>query len=42
MAFGALLAFIFALGLSGRKATRGTFVAIGVAAVVASVWVYLS
>lgn len=42
MAFAALLIFIFALGLSGRQATKGTFLAIGLAAVVASVWMYLS
>lgn len=42
MAFAALLAFIFALGLSGRKATKRTYVAIGLAAVAASAWEYVS
>jgi hypothetical protein len=42
MAFAALLAFIFALGLSGRKATRGTYVLVALAAVAASAWEYLA
>lgn len=42
MAFAALLVFIFALGLSGRKATRGTYIAIGLAAVAASASEYLA
>jgi hypothetical protein len=42
MAFAALLAFIFVLGLSGRKVTNGTYLLIGLAAVVASVYEYLA
>jgi hypothetical protein len=42
MAFGALLAFIFVLGLTGRKASKGTYLAIGAAALIASMWEYLS
>jgi hypothetical protein len=42
MAFAALLAFIFALGLSGQKATRGTYVLVALAAVAASAWEYLA
>ena len=42
MAFAALLAFIFALGLSGHRATRGTYIAIGLAAMAASAWEYLA
>lgn len=41
MPFAALLAFIFVLGLTGRRPTRGSYVAVAVAAVVASVWEYL-
>ena len=41
MAFAALIAFIFVLGLSGRRASKGTYVAIGVAALVASAWEFL-
>jgi hypothetical protein len=42
MAFAALLAFILLLGLTGRKATRGTYLAVAVAAIVASIWEYLA
>jgi uncharacterized membrane protein YuzA (DUF378 family) len=42
MAFAAILAFIFVLGLSGRKVNRGTYFLIGLAAVVASVYEYLA
>jgi hypothetical protein len=42
MVFAAVLAFIFALGLSGRRATRGTYIAIGFAAVAASAWEYMA
>jgi hypothetical protein len=42
MAFAALFAFIFLLGLTGRKATRGTYLAIAAAAIVASAWEYLA
>jgi uncharacterized membrane protein YuzA (DUF378 family) len=42
MIFAVLLGFIFVLGLSGRKATRGIYIAIGLAAVVASAWEYLA
>jgi uncharacterized membrane protein YuzA (DUF378 family) len=42
MAFAALLAFIFVLGLSGRKATKVTYFLIGIAALIASVYEYLS
>jgi hypothetical protein len=42
MAFAALLAFIFVLGLSGHKATRGTYIVIALAAMAASVWEYLA
>ena len=42
MAFAALLGFIFVLGLRGKKPTRGTYVAIGLAALAASIWEYLS
>jgi hypothetical protein len=41
MAFAALVAFIFILGLSGRKATRGAYLTIAAAAIVASIWEYL-
>ncbi len=42
MAFAALIAFIFVLGLTGRKATRGTYIVIALAAVAASAWEYLA
>ena len=42
MAFAALLGFIFLLGLTGRKATRGTYLVIAAAAIGASVWEYLA
>ena len=42
MAFAALVVFILALGLTGHKPTKGTYLAVGVAAVAASVWEYLS
>lgn len=42
MAFAGLLAFIFVLGLSGRKPTRGTYIVIALAAVAASAWEYLA
>jgi hypothetical protein len=41
MAFAALLAFIFVLGLRGGQPTRRTYIAIAVAAVAFSVWEYL-
>jgi hypothetical protein len=41
MAFAALVAFIFLLGLTGRKPTRGTYLAVAAAAVAASIWEYL-
>jgi len=41
MAFAALLAFIFLLGLAGRTPNRGTYLAIAVAALIAAVWEYL-
>lgn len=40
MPFVALVAFIFLLGVTGRKPTRGTYLVIAVAAVVASAWDY--
>jgi hypothetical protein len=42
MAFALVVAFIFVLGLCGRKATRGMYVLIGLAAASASAWEYLS
>lgn len=42
MAFAALLAFIFVLGLRGREPTKGTYVVIGLAALAASAWEYLA
>lgn len=42
MAFAAVLTFIFVLGLSGRRPTRGTYIAIGLAAAAASAWEYLA
>lgn len=42
MAFVLLIAFIFVLGLSGRKATRDTYILIALAAVVASAWEYFA
>jgi hypothetical protein len=42
MAFAALLAFIFTLGLTGRRATKGTYILIAIAAVAASAWEYLA
>jgi hypothetical protein len=42
MAFAAILAFIFLLGLSGRKVTKATYLLIGLAAVVASIYEYLA
>ncbi|HEY8814683.1 MAG TPA: hypothetical protein VIP57_06215 [Candidatus Dormibacteraeota bacterium] len=42
MAFVALLGFIFALGLAGRRANRRTYIAIGLAAAAASAWEYLA
>jgi hypothetical protein len=41
MAFIGLVAFIFVLGLSGRKPTKGTYILIAFAAVAASAWEYL-
>jgi hypothetical protein len=42
MAFAALLAFILLLGLTSRRATRGTYLVIAAAAIVASAWEYLA
>ena len=42
MAFAAVVAFIFVLGLRGRRPTRGTYIAIGLAAVAVSAWEYMS
>jgi hypothetical protein len=42
MAFAAVLALIFVLGLSGRRPTRGTYLVIGLAAAAASAWDYLA
>jgi hypothetical protein len=42
MAFAGVLAFIFLLGLSGRKPTKGNYFAVVFAALVASVWEYLA
>ena len=42
MAFAGVLAFIFLLGLSGRRPSKGTYVAIGLAALAASAWEYLA
>ena len=42
MAFAALIALIFVLGLSGRKPTRGMYVFIALAAVATSAWEYLA
>jgi hypothetical protein len=42
MAFAAVLAFIIVLGLSGHRATRGTYIAIALAAVAASAYEYLA
>ena len=42
MAFAALLGFIFLLGLSGRRAGKGSYLAIAAAALVASIWEYLA
>ena len=41
MAFAVLFGFIFFLGLTGRKATRESYLVIAAAAIVASVWEYL-
>jgi hypothetical protein len=40
MAFAALLAFIFILGLTGKRPSRATYLAIAVAALAAAVWEY--
>lgn len=42
MNFAVLLALIFFLGLVGRRATRGTYVIIGLAAIAISIYEYLS
>jgi len=42
MVFAALVAFIFLLGLIGRFPDRRTYLAIAVAALVASLWEYLA
>jgi hypothetical protein len=42
MAFAALFAFIFLLGLTGRKATRGTYLVMAAAAILVSAWEYLA
>lgn len=42
MAFAALFAFVLLLGLTGRKPTRGSYVAIGLAAVAVSIWEFVS
>ncbi len=41
MAFAVLFAFIIVLGLTGRRATRATYLVIAAAAIAASVWEYL-
>ena len=41
MGFIVLVAFIFCLALIGRRPTKGTYVAIAIAAVAASVWEYV-
>lgn len=41
MPFAALIAFIFFLGLIGKRPSRGTYVLIAFAAVAASIWEYL-
>ena len=40
MVFAGVLALIVVLGLSGRRPTKGMYVAIGLAAAAASVWEY--
>jgi len=42
MAFALLLAFIFLLGFKGQRATKRTYLLIGVAALVVSIWEYLA
>jgi hypothetical protein len=42
MVFAGLIAFIFLLALSGKKPTRGAYIAIAVAAFVVSIWEYVS
>ena len=42
MAFAALLGFIFLLGLSGRRASKGSYLAIAGAALVAALWEYFA
>jgi hypothetical protein len=41
MPFAATLAAIFLIGLSGRRASRGTYVAVAFVAGLASLWQYL-
>ena len=42
MAFAALLAFIFVLGLRGQPANRRTYLLIAAGALVASIWEYFA
>lgn len=42
MAFAAVLGFIFLLGVSGRKPGKGSYFAIALAAIVASIWEYVA
>jgi hypothetical protein len=42
MSFAALVAFIFVLGLRGRRATKGTYALVAAAAVAVSAWEYLT
>ncbi len=42
MVFAALVVFIFLLGLIGRSPDRRTYLVLGVAALVASLWEYLA
>lgn len=41
MPFAVLVAFIFALGIAGKKPSRATYITIGIAALVAAAWEYL-
>lgn len=41
MPFALLVAFIFALGIAGKKPSRATYIAIAIAALIAAVWEYL-
>ena len=41
MPFAVLVAFIFLLGIAGKRPSRSTYIAIAAAALVAAVWEYL-